>query len=307
METLDTYFPKVKNSQRGSKYLVKDPTNLDYNNKTVIVCTDCGAETLTDPKVIFWGTVPCKCGHGYYRSPERRLERLVEKVKESPFSVDFTNLPPLKTATDKVPLKCNDCSFQWSPVLNSIICDNTGCPRCASVERYSEEYYIDKINSIENLKFISKVSDKIGRQQKVTVQCTLCENLFDSLIGNIFQGKGCSGCAHYGFNTADKGYLYILSVRESGTTLGYKFGITNYPENRIKTLKKGCSYDIEPVFIFNFDNGKEAANIEAQIKKVYGKYFSKEEMKDGFTETVGVDQGKELINFIHKLVSQEDY
>lgn len=306
METLDTYFPDVKNSQRGRNYLVKDPEGLDYNTKTLIICKDCLTETFSKPGIVFWGQVPCKCGHGYYRSPERRLERLIEKVQDAPFTVDFDNLPTLKTALTKIPLKCNDCAFEWFPVLNSVICDNTGCPRCSKVERYSEDYYIDKINSIEGLRFIGKVTSKIGRQQKVTVQCTECENTFNSLVGNIFQGKGCSACAQYGFNPAEKGYFYVLSIRNDEEVLGYKFGITNCPEDRIKRLQRKNKCGVVPVFIFSFEDGRKAAELEASVKKVYGKYFSKEEMVDGYTETVGKEQIHDLINYIHKLVNYQE-
>lgn len=306
MEALSTYFPEVKNTSRGDKYLVKEPEGIEYNTKTTIICKDCLTETFSKPGIIFWGQVPCKCGRGYYRTPERRLERLVEKVQDAPFTVDFANIPSLDTALTKVPLKCNECTFEWSPVLNSIICDNTGCPRCSKVERYSEDYYIDKINSTEGLKFVGKVTSKIGRQQKVTVQCTECENIFDSLVGNIFQGRGCSACARYGFNPSEKGFLYIHSIRKQGEVLGYKFGITNIPDDRIKRIRKRCTYDIEPIFLFSFEDGRKAAELESSIKKLYGKYFSKQEMVDGFTETVGKEQIHDLINFIHKLVNQKE-
>lgn len=306
MKTLDTYFPQVKNSQRGSKYLVKNPEDLSYDIGALIICKECRTETLTLPRVIFWGTVPCKCGHGYYRSPERRLERLLEKVEGASFTVDFSKLPILEGAFTRVPLSCNDCAFEWSPVLNSIIRNNTGCQRCSKVERYSEDYYMDKINSIEGLKFVSKVTSKIGRQQKVTIQCTECENIFDSLVGNILQGKGCSSCANYGFNPSEKGFLYIHSIRKQDEILGYKFGITNIPDDRIKRIRKKCAYDVEPVFLLSFEDGRKAAELESSIKKFYGKYFSKEEMVDGFTETVGKEQIHDLINFIHKLVNQQE-
>lgn len=301
--TLDVYFPKVKNSVKGLKYLVTGVVK-GYDQKVQLVCNDCNAETFSLPSDIFFGRIPCKCGHGYYRNPERRLERLKEKVSATNFIVDYDNLKPLKTALDPVPVQCGACGFCWEPVLNSIVCGTTGCQRCAGLERYSEDHYINKINSLENIKFVSKVGDKLGRQEKVVVQCTECEATFTPIVGNLFQGKGCAVCANYGFNPAIKGYLYILSVRKEDKIMGYKFGITNSPEDRVKRIQKRCAYDIHPVFIFNFSDGKEAASIESSVKRFYGNYFSKDEMSDGFTETVGVDQGKDLINFIHSLVNQ---
>ena len=306
METLDTYFLQVKNSSRGSKYLVKNSDNLDYNSKTTIICKDCLTETLTYPRVIFWGTIPCKCGHGYYRTPERRLEGLLEKVQGAAFAVDVDNIPTLKTALTKVPVTCNECGFKWNPVLNSIVCDNTGCQRCSKVERYSEEHYVDKINSISGLKFVSKVGDKLGRQEKVVVQCLDCQNIFSPLVGNLFQGKGCSVCANYGYNPSKEGYLYILSIRRNSEVVGYKFGITNNTEERLKKIRRKCIYDIEPVFIFSFPDGRQASDIESLIKKSYGHCFSKEEMSDGFTETVSKDQIKSLINYIHTVTTQAE-
>lgn len=304
--TLSTYFPKAKNFTKGLKYTVVGIVG-DYDEKVSLVCNDCDAETFTKPADIFFGVLPCKCGHGYYRNPERRLERLKEKVLLTNLIVDYENLSPLKTALDKVPVTCGDCGFYWEPVLNSIVCGTTGCQRCAGLERYSEEYYIDKINSLENLKFISKVGSKLARQEKVVVECQECLNQFTPLVGNLFQGKGCSVCANYGYNPSIQGHLYLLSVKdENNVVLGYKFGITNSPEDRIKRIQRKCMYSVWPVLVFNFKDGKEAAAIESSIKKLFGNYFSREEMADGFTETIGVGQVKDLINCIHSLVNQQE-
>jgi hypothetical protein len=303
--TLNTYFPKAKNSAKGLKYLVTGVVE-GYYEKVKVMCNDCHTETFSSPSDIFFGRLPCKCGHGYYRNPERRLERLKEKVALTNFIVDYDSLKPLKTALDLVPIKCGDCGFCWEPVLNSIICGTTGCQRCAGLERYSEEYYIDKINSIDNLKFISKVGAKLGRQEKVVVECTECKSQFTPLVGNLFQGKGCSVCANYGYNPSTQGFLYILSIRQDDGVLGYKFGITNSPEGRVKRIQRRCSYDVRPVFILTFPDGKEAASIESSVKRLFGNYFTKDEMPDGFTETVGVGQVKDLINYIHSLVNQKE-
>jgi hypothetical protein len=51
-------------------------------------------------------------------------------------------------------------------------------------------------------------------------------------VGNRKQGKGCPTCADSGFDPNDKGWLYFLSHADWRLL---QVGITNHPENRLKT------------------------------------------------------------------------
>lgn len=306
-KTLDKYFPNSKNSVRGVKYLVVDTGSVSYYKRAKMKCVDCGIIINSQPSNILFGQIPCKCGTNYYRTPERRLERLLEVILDRNYSIsNMGNIPTLRSAESKVCIVCKDCNFQWSPVLNSIICNTTGCQRCSKVERYSESYYVDKINNLPNISFISKIGSKIGRQERVLVNCSNCLENFEALVGNLFQGRGCRNCAKHGFSSDQTGYFYILSVKSaSQQVLGYKFGITNYPNERLKRIQSKSSYQITAKFIFKFEIGKKALELESSVKQHYGNYFSRLEMADGFTETVAVEDIKNLISHIHKFLNKE--
>jgi hypothetical protein len=65
---------------------------------------------------------------------------------------------------------------------------------------------------------------------------------FNQAPGNHLNGKGCQGCANYGYTHDRAGYLYIL-ISECGSRM--KIGITNNPKSRFKVLKRNTP------FVFN--------------------------------------------------------
>jgi hypothetical protein len=69
--------------------------------------------------------------------------------------------------------------------------------------------------------------------------------------------------------------------------IGIKFGITNKFDVRIKQLRKGMKDGTLENICFFVGDGQDVFDTERKIKSVFEtSFFSKETMKDGFTETV---------------------
>lgn len=302
MKTLNTFFPDVKNTHRGLQYNVIGSV-IGYNTKVEVECLTCKTRTNSTPLSIFAGQIPCKCGKGYYRTDERRFERLVEVTSETNLLIDYTALIPIKNVKARIDLTCKTCGYKWDASYLSVVRQTTGCSRCSNVTRYTDEEYIDKINALEKVSFLSKTTEKIGGSTNVLVECVLCNHPFSASVGNLLQDRGCPRCANYGYNTKKPGHLYILSLKNCDEIVGYKFGISNSPSNRLKHLARQSNLNVKPIFIFNFTEGSEALDLENKIKKRFGNFLSREVLQEGFTETISPKEIKDLLQYIQNEVS----
>lgn len=123
-----------------------------------------------------------------------------------------------------------------------------------------------------------------GIDKKTEFLCLKCNSLFISTPYNMFTKSFCPHCHTRagGFKKYNSGYFYVLSFPDLSCI---KYGITNNLNNRIRKHSKSNNCFL--LFSLYFESGKSALDLENKIKKyVGGKYIVKEDMPDGFTETL---------------------
>ncbi len=191
------------------------------------------------------------------------------------------------------------------------------CPFCSNRR-------IDNTNSIKKLKpelLIEWNFEKnsnytpenlgINSNKKVWWKCKANHEWKSSPNDRIQHNTGCPNCSISGYKSELIGYLYLHIVQINNKT-GIKYGITNYPSDRIKQLKFRNSKDrlslnntnITNVIIFTCD-GSNILSLESEIKNKFGNnYFSKSEFPDGFTETIEYSQ-EIIISIISFLKSRK--
>ena len=131
--------------------------------------------------------------------------------------------------------------------------------------------------------------DYVNNYTKTIFTHLICNNKWEATPSNILAGKGCPNCVERHFNTSKEAWEYILDF-------GYflKFGITNNISRRLEDHKKNGEYRI--VHIRHHSVGQMALDWENNIKRTYGgRYVTKKECPDGYTETLPIDILESLI------------
>ena len=120
-------------------------------------------------------------------------------------------------------------------------------------------------------------------------------------------GGGCPKCSDYGFNVEKKSIFYVRKIF-LGKKVGIKYGITNQLDgNRKKQQIRGMKKvdDFKTIYKSKtFNNGEKVLKVENIIKKKFGKkgYFNKNEMKDGWTETI--PYSRQNLDYVNCLVNK---
>lgn len=299
---LRDYFPDRISGHFGENYIVLKEDELNrYTVKWSLMCEVCSKSFLATPSDALRGNVSCACGYRYYKTPELKAERLLEVL--SPKRITFDISIPINHAHQKIKLDCGTCGFQWETVWTTLVNRQSGCAKCAGKYSYSDEEYIEKINSSGGAyKYISKdFAHKIHNKACVNVQCLQCNLVWSKTVSDAVVGKhGCPACQVNGYNPSQTGYLYILSVKQSKGLVAYKFGISNYPEKRLKGITRKSALEIKMIALFKFEDGFKAQRLESEIKKSFGNFLTKQEMPDGYTETIGTTELNQLVMYIYQ-------
>jgi hypothetical protein len=134
-------------------------------------------------------------------------------------------------------------------------------------------------------------------------QCSQCNLEWEGKIYHRSNGVGCPNCAEHGFNPQKISLFYIRDVKIKNKR-ALKFGVTNQlTGNRETKQKRGLHGSLETVFRIKTE-GHLALAIENECKRIYGKdgYLSKDELPDGFTETV--KYSKENLSKIKSIIDE---
>ena len=183
---------------------------------------------------------------------------------------------------------------EYTTSLNSIKNGRNGCAKCAGVGlKTEEEAMLDIIKESkdrDNITFVCFDSGyKGGKVKNLKLLCSNCGE-YTTSSQNFLSGKGCPNCAHYGFRPSKKGVLYIQKIIKDSFLVGIKFGITNKTtQERMKQQSNVSKFDHEIFYELTLQDGQKILDLENKIKEAMkGKtsYISKEDMPDGWTETV---------------------
>lgn len=149
---------------------------------------------------------------------------------------------------------------------------------------------ITKICAEKKFKFIGFVDEWKHSKTKFIVKCDHDHEWVTNI--NSFTGKQdkCPKCSVGGFSTKKPSVLYIQKLSQNNILKGIKFGITNRTAQvRLKQQSKESKFYHEIFYELTLQDGQKILDLENKIKEAMkGKtsYISKEDMPDGFTETV---------------------
>lgn len=178
-----------------------------------------------------------------------------------------------------------------------------GCAYCGGVGKYTTEMWIERAKAKHGAFYSYLKTNYVNKSTEVIITCP-DHGDFPQEAGSHLLGRGCSSCANYGFDSKLPGTLYLLrSINYKRDII--KIGISNYPDDRIKGLRTKAPFEFELYECFEFNNGKNAFDLETQSHD-YGDLLCLrvqfDMIFDGYTEWFEYD--KRLTNFIIKHVSE---
>lgn len=186
----------------------------------------------------------------------------------------------------KTEFKCSSGHI-WAAQARKVI-GGTGCPHCHfNLKRSGKEQVNEKLKP----RGIQMIGDYLTAKIKTEFSCNH-NHTWQSIPDNVIRGSGCPECATSGFDPTKSSDLYILRFENF-----LKIGITNNLNRRLEEHKKNGKYSL--IVAKSFDIGYDARTLEDGIKNRFGgRFVTKEECPDGYTETFCVSILDDLISFI---------
>lgn len=257
---------------------VYDYSFVEYkNNKTkvVIMCAKHGKFNQT-PLAHLNGHGCCKCRSEYMSKTLRMsIHEFVKKAKKvhgEKYDYSKSNYTLLKNSVNIVCKKHGEFSQNTHNHLQG-----AGCVICAKETP-------TKVIEERKIKFIKKSKlthgnnycyDHVNYVNSTTKVSIVCQEHgeFKQTPNDHLKGVGCPGCANYGFDRTNDGFLYIL---RSDCGRYMKIGITHNPKQRYIQLSKSTPFSFKRIELIE-GPGEQIANVE---KELLAKYRPAE-----FTET----------------------
>lgn len=187
-----------------------------------------------------------------------------------------------KNKDEKVKIKCKIHGiFEQSPSAH--LRQKQGCPKCgvsrrSDLLRYTVDTFIKQAIKIHGLIYDYSTSNYTGANKKITI---LCQNHgdFEQTPASHLSGRGCPGCANYGFDRTRSASLYVL---RSNCGRYMKIGITHNPKQRYNKLKRDTPFSFKRIELIE-GQGEQIANLEKELLAEY-RQAEFTETFDGYTE-----------------------
>lgn len=207
----------------------------------------------------------------------------------------------VSSKTRNIKLYCPFCNVEFLTSHDHFINQGNGCKTCGVKKwSHSRTKELDSVvNSIKQecekrgkSKFVCIDDGYINNKAKnIRMSCLLCKKEYKtSYFHFIYNECDCPFCFGGGYLTNTSGVLYVQKLIKDDKFLAVKFGITRkttkermYRQSRFSTFNHEIFYELK------LDDAQQIRELENKIKKeMKGKtsYISKDDMPDGYTETV---------------------
>ena len=203
--------------------------------------------------------------------------------------------------------------FQQEPCRHLAGCGCTCCFRIRSAKDRSlkiEDVIPILINKYPDLEF--KYDTFKGLYKDIDFVCKehgLVSRKFDSLWYN---DTGCPKCrVKYSFSYEEPAVLYVNKIIFKSGKVTLKFGISGDYNGRIFLFKQRNTECKEVIkeSVVSFKKGKDAFELERLIKQEFRlllRDVTKEELPDGYTETLNISHKETLLNFINTYTGEQN-
>ena len=156
------------------------------NSKVPIKCMKCEYNWSPTIDSVIRGRGCPECAGKVPWTLQRFKDRINDN-KEMREKFDISNVEEKHIsngAKSKVPIKCRKCKYIWSPTIDSVINNKSGCPKCSGSKGYSEGQiewlkYLMKIHNIHIKHFLNGGEIKIEGIGKVDGYCEETNTVYE--------------------------------------------------------------------------------------------------------------------------------
>lgn len=158
--------------------------------------------------------------------------------------------------------------------------------RCAKTKMLNEELLIVKVKHTMELQgnnhVIKRIDGKFNGVNSILIrECPLHGEYSTKILNILSAWQACPMC----HNQVQK-QAYIHNILDGDNLIALKFGITNNHKKRIEDQNRDSIYSVELYGLWEFPDIQSCKDVEKEIKrKIETSYLSKEQVKDGYTET----------------------
>ena len=139
-----------------------------------------------------------------------------------------------------------------------------GCSVCSGNKKHDNDSFIEKAIEVHGDKYDYSMVNYTGNKNKVKIVCPE-HGVFEQRPKNHINGRGCLGCASFGFDITGVGFLYVL---RSDCGQYMKIGITNNPERRHTELTRDTPFSFKRIELIECP-GEQIANLEKELLAEY--------------------------------------
>lgn len=199
--THDQFINKLTNINKNIKVL---GTYTTANSKIQVQCKICNYIWEPISSSLLSGNGCPKCANQITISHNDFLERIKDSKNK--------NITIIGEYVDsKTPIKCscNMCGNIFYAIPH-LIKNGSGCKKCVSKEqgiskRKSHQDYVKELQNIN--KNIKVIGEYTTAQSHISVQCLLCENIWNPIADSLLRGNGCPYCKTSKLETLTEEYL----------------------------------------------------------------------------------------------------
>ena len=285
---------------------VKANTNYKY----LYFCEVCSIDAELFPLKYFTATkaqilqgkLSCGCSKGCRWSVDQYIVRVVRYLKGSEYSFlyledKFSKDIQKKNGSVRAVYHCTKHGEQPSQTFQDIL-SGRKCRECRvdslrTSIKVDDKIFIEIFNSTGNFPVgtLFKRSSKLTKPSSSKyrgctknhwdVYCPICDYTYTSLTSTLKLGGQCCDC---GTKNSKLGYVYL--VKDNGTPIAIKFGITKNKKIRDRAFRYSNILDMELLHSWKFENTLDCKRAEKEIKNlIFCGVVDREVFKDGHTET----------------------
>lgn len=260
----------------------------EYKNKQSRVNVMCANGHTFDTmfSCLIYNKAGCKFCANNIKKTNDEMQEEIENLNSGHKFIEFVG-GKFENARTKMLMECPNGHRYKIGVINF----KTGqrCYRCVGKGRTIDDVKndIDSLNT--GYKFHGFDGEYKNLQVKMVMECPK-GHMYKVLFSKFMVGQRCPTCTPTGYDPDKNGFVYVQKLYKDGEYVGIKFGITNNdPELRMdKQSSKSCLTH-ELYYCKEYRDGQAAYDKEAEIKRTFKKFtrhISKEDMPDGWTETL---------------------
>lgn len=175
--------------------------------------------------------------------------------------------------------------------------------RCSKSYRWSEEqriYQIQKVCKSNAFTFLDWVECYKGVNTEFTWVCDRNHKCVSNIHSFINKGYFCQYC----YDNSQR-YSYISKILRGTKVISIKYGITcDYPRRLIEQSNK-TTLEMRPDKLFLYDDVVSCRRAEKEIKSLTSSILTKDQMPDGYTESISISHYDLVIRIYKKYGGKE--